>query len=72
MSQLKPTIPLDNNKLTVSIQGTASGLTEVTKSYTFTRNSHLVEVQQLVKNISNKKIEWRQYNTLSRGEETEG
>ena len=61
-----------NNKLTVSIQGTASGLTEVIKSYTFTRNSHLVEVQQLVKNTSNKKIECRQYNTLSRGEETEG
>ena len=62
----------DNNKLKVSIQGTVSGLTEVIKSYTFTRNSHLVEVQQLVKNTSNKKIEWRQYNTLSRGEETEG
>ena len=62
----------DNNKLKVSIQGTVSGLTEVIKSYTFTRNSHLIEVQQLVKNTSNKKIEWRQYNTLSRGEETEG
>ena len=62
----------NNNKLTVSIKGTSSGLTEVIKSYTFTRNSHLVEVQQLVKNTSNKKIEWRQYNTLSRGEETEG
>ena len=62
----------NNNKLTVSIKGVAAGLTEVTKSYTFTRNSHLVQVQQLVKNISNKKIEWRQYNTLSRGEETEG
>ena len=56
----------------VSIKGVSSGSAEVIKSYTFTRNSHLVEVQQLVKNISNKKIEWRQYNTLSRGEETEG
>ena len=62
----------NNNKLTVSIKGISPGLTEVTKSYTFTKNSHLVNVQQLVKNISNKKIEWRQYNTLSRGEETEG
>ena len=70
---LKPKYSLgNNNKLKVSIKGTSSGSTEVTKSYTFTRNSHLVEVQQLVKNISNKKIEWRQYNTLSRGEETEG
>ena len=62
----------NNNKLMVSIKGVSSGSAEVIKSYTFTRNSHLVEVQQLVKNISNKKIEWRQYNTLSRGEETEG
>ena len=62
----------NNNELTVSIKGRASGLTEVIKSYTFTRNSHLVKVQQLVKNTSNKTIEWRQYNTLSRGEETEG
>jgi YidC/Oxa1 family membrane protein insertase len=62
----------NNNELTVSIKGISPGLTEVIKSYTFTRNSHLVKVQQLVKNISNKKIEWRQYNTLSRGEETEG
>ena len=45
----------NNNKLTVSIKGISPGLTEVTKSYTFTRNSHLVNVQQLVKNISNKK-----------------
>ena len=62
----------NNNKLKVSIKGSSSGLADVIKSYTFTRNSHLVEVQQLVKNTSNKKIEWRQYNTLSRGEETEG
>ena len=62
----------NNNKLSVSIKGRASGLTEVIKTYTFTRNSHLVEVQQLVKNTSNETIEWRQYNTLSRGEETEG
>ena len=62
----------NNNKLMVSIKGVSSGSAEVIKSYTFTRNSHLVEVQQLVKNISNKEIEWRQYNTLSRGEETEG
>ena len=62
----------DDNSLTVSISGTSSDLIEITKHYTFNRNSHLVEVQQVVKNKSLKNSEWRQYNTLSRGEETEG
>ncbi len=62
----------NNNKLTVSISGSSLDSIKVTKLYTFTRNSHLVEIQQLVKNNSTNNNEWRQYNTLSRGEETEG
>ena len=62
----------NNNNLTVSISGTSPDLIEITKNYTFNKNSHLVEVQQVVKNKSLKSSKWRQYNTLSRGEETEG
>ena len=62
----------NNNNLTVSIIGTSPDLIEITKNYTFNKNSHLVEVQQVVKNKSLKSSKWRQYNTLSRGEETEG
>ena len=62
----------NNDSLTVSISGKSSDLIQITKHYTFNKNSHLVEVQQVVQNKSLKDSEWRQYNTLSRGEETEG
>jgi len=62
----------NDDQLTVSIQGFSSDMIEVTKRYTFKKNSHLINVQQVVKNNSPNSSEWRQYNTLSRGDETEG
>jgi YidC/Oxa1 family membrane protein insertase len=58
--------------LEVVLTGKTDNQSEVIKKYLFTRNSHLISIEQTVKNLTQKNSHWRQYNTLERGEETGG
>ena len=72
-TSIKPNYELGaNDTITVFLTGDTNDNYTITKSYTFTKNSHLIKVDQVVKNNSPIDAEWRQYNTISRGDETEG
>ena len=58
--------------LEVVLTGKTDNQSEVVKKYSFTRNSHLISIEQTVKNLTSENSHWRQYNTLERGEETGG
>ena len=62
----------NKDTLEVILTGKADNQSEVVKKYLFTRNSHLISIEQTVKNLTSENSHWRQYNTLERGEETGG
>ena len=59
----------DNESLTVTISGISDSKTEVVKTYTFNKGSHLVKISQNIKNLSNENASWRQYYSLERGDD---
>jgi len=62
----------NNDALKIVLKSTAQNGIRIIKSYDFTRGSHLIRVTQSVFNESGTTSEWRQFNTLERGEETSG
>ncbi len=59
----------DNDSLTVELIGRSESNTEVVKTYYFASDSHLINISQKIKNLSNESASWRQYYSLERGEE---
>ena len=59
----------DNDSLTVELIGRSESNTEVVKTYSFASDSHLINISQKIKNLSNESASWRQYYSLERGEE---
>ena len=59
----------DNDKLTVELIGRSESNTEVVKTYSFSSDSHLINISQKIKNLSNESASWRQYYSLERGDE---
>jgi len=55
-----------DNNLVVELQWKNATGIEVTKRYTFTRNSHLITINHIVKNQSNEKWTGREYHQLQR------
>ncbi len=59
----------DRDRLVVELVGQKDDSTMITKRYIFEKTSHLISVDQVVKNISNETVSWRQYYSLERGDE---
>ena len=59
----------DNDTLIVELVGRVETNTEILKTYTFTNDSHLINISQRITNLSNENASWRQYYSLERGEE---
>ena len=62
----------DSDVLKVVLKGKTEDQVAVQKVYRFERNSHLIEVEQIVQNLQPLTTSWRQFNTLERGDEEEG
>ena len=59
----------DKKSLNVRLTNSIKEGIEVTKIYSFKKNSHLIKIQQDIKNNTGKITTWRQFATLERGEE---
>jgi len=59
----------DRDNITVEINGETNEGVKITKKYLFERDSHLINISQVVQNTSNAETNWRQYYTLERGDE---
>ena len=62
----------NNNTLKVTLISDGNEQVSIKKVYTFTRGSHLIQVEQAVTNLLPSRAAWRQFNSLERGDETEG
>ncbi|MBC85418.1 MAG: membrane protein insertase YidC [Acidimicrobiaceae bacterium] len=62
----------DSDVLEIVLKGETNGQVAIQKTYRFGRDSHLIEVEQLVQNLLPSTTSWRQFNTLERGDEEEG
>ena len=62
----------DNEILEIVLDGKIKNQVAITKTYKFKRNSHLIEIEHLIKNLLPSTASWRQFNTLERGDEQEG
>jgi len=58
----------NKNSLVVTLTKKIQEEAQVLKTYTFKKNSHLIEIKQTVKNTSNRTTAWRQFATLERSE----
>ena len=54
----------ENDTLEVVLTGKTESSVEITKTYTFRKTSHLIDVSQKIKNLSNQDAAWRQYYSL--------
>lgn len=63
---------MDGDSLNVIIKSKTKNNISVEKKYIFNKSSHLINVEQKIKNNSNSNVEWRQFNTLHRGPELNG
>mgnify|MGYP001165495724 FL=1 len=63
---------MDGDSLNVIIKSKTKNNINIEKKYIFNKSSHLINVEQSIKNNSNSNIEWRQFNTLHRGPELNG
>ena len=59
----------DNDHISVELIGTSKDNVRLVKKYTFRKGSHLIDINQTIKNISPRVSSWRQYYTLERGDE---
>ena len=59
----------ESKTLEVTLTGESESSVEIIKTYTFRKKSHLIDVSQRVKNLSNQDAAWRQYYSLERGDE---
>lgn len=59
----------DKRSLDVRLTNSIKDGIEVTKTYSFKKNSHLIKIQQDIKNNTGKITTWRQFATLERGPE---
>ena len=61
-----------NDFLEIVLSGETKDQVAIKKIYRFERDSHLIEVEQIIQNLLPSTTAWRQYNTLERGDEEEG
>ena len=61
-----------NDFLEIVLNGETKDQVAIKKIYRFKRDSHLIEVEQIIQNLLPSTTAWRQYNSLERGDEEEG
>jgi len=59
----------ESDTLEVILTGKSESSAEITKTYTFSKSGHLINLSQKIKNLSNQDAAWRQYYSLERGDE---
>ncbi len=59
----------DKNYMTVEINGETNEGIKITKKYLFEKDSHLINISQVVENSTSTESSWRQYYSLERGDE---
>ena len=59
----------DKNNMTVEINGETNEGIKITKKYLFEKDSHLINISQVVENSTSTESSWRQYYSLERGDE---